>query len=232
VTYGPYDPRASREAWPASLIPGRPVPVLLEDHLAQHGPPPYAAIDELVRLVPPQHGAVADLASLARSSADSVVARCDLGGSGAAGPDVRIPALAARGLAVRDRTAGDFAAGDFAAPDRVGPDLSAPDLVAPDLIAPDLIGPDLIALWLAPHLVFDGLQLTATAVGAMDAYVDLGPAAHPRLHRSLRQAIAERDQAALDLVPAQLASPPPGTATVTLTPERLAQVALIARYGR
>jgi hypothetical protein len=122
----------------------------------------------------------------------------------------------------RDRTARDFG----------GSELAAPDVVAPDLIAPDLIAPDLIALWLAPHLVFDGLQLTATAVGAMDAYVDLGPAANPRLHASLRQAIAERDQAALDLVPARLDSPPPGTATVTLTPERLAQVALVARYGR
>ena len=135
--------------------------MLLEDHLAQFGPPPYAAADALAGLVP--------------SAAESVVVRCAAGA--------------------------------------------------------DAVPPDLAALWLAPHLVLDGLQLTATAVGAADAYLDLGQAPSPRLRASLQQVIAERDLAALDLVPAWLDGAPAGTTAVTLTAEALAQVALIARYG-
>ena len=160
---------------PASLVPGRAVPVLLEDHLAQHGPPPYDAAEAVAALVPAPAEAV-----------ESVVATCDT-----------------RREPVRP--------------------LSWEEAVPAD---------DLAALWLAPHLVLDGLQLTATAIGALDAYIDLGPVASPRLRAALRQAIAERDRAALDLVPTQVADAPVETAAVALTAEMLAQVALFARYGR
>jgi hypothetical protein len=145
-------------------VPGRAVPVLLEEHLAQHGPPPYGAAGALAALVPAPAGSV-----------ESVIATCD--------------------------------------------PRSEP------------VPGDLAALWLTPHLVLDGLQLTATAIGALDAYLDLGPKAGTRLRETLRQAIAERDRAALDLVPAQVTDAPPGTAAVALPAERLAQVALLARYG-
>jgi hypothetical protein len=52
------------------------------------------------------------------------------------------------------------------------------------------------------------------------------------LRASLRLVIAERDRAALDLVPARLDGTPPAAPAVTLTAEALAQVALIARYGQ
>ena len=87
------------------------------------------------------------------------------------------------------------------------------------------------ALWLTPHLVLDGLQLTATAAGADEAYVDLGDRPSARLRDSVTRALADRDQAALDVVPAHVGGPPAGVDAVTLTPDVLADVAVSARYG-
>lgn len=168
----------------SSLVPGRAVPVLLADHLAQHGPPPYGAGSAWARGRGAE--AVAAMVPAPAESVECVVARCD----------------------------------------------TRPEPVKSRSLEEAIPSGDLVALWLAPHLVLDGLQLTATAVGALGAYLDPGPAASSRLRESLRQAIAERDRAALDLVPAQVTDDPPGTAAVALTAETLAQVALFARYGR
>jgi NADH:ubiquinone oxidoreductase subunit F (NADH-binding) len=59
----------------------------------------------------------------------------------------------------------------------------------------------------APHLVLDGLQLAAEAVGATMAYLYLHR--HPRLHRALGSALAARAAAGLDRVEVQLVSAPP-----------------------
>jgi NADH:ubiquinone oxidoreductase subunit F (NADH-binding) len=62
-------------------------------------------------------------------------------------------------------------------------------------------------LWLSPHLVMDGLQLAAEAVGsrAVGLYVHR----NPRLHGRLRSAIAERDRAGVDACRIELVEAPP-----------------------
>jgi NADH:ubiquinone oxidoreductase subunit F (NADH-binding) len=68
-------------------------------------------------------------------------------------------------------------------------------------------GKDRELLWRAPHLVLDGLQLAAEAVGAAAAAL----AAHrdARLHQHLRTALAERAAAGLDRVDVALLEAPP-----------------------
>jgi NADH:ubiquinone oxidoreductase subunit F (NADH-binding) len=68
---------------------------------------------------------------------------------------------------------------------------------------------DASLLWLAPHLVLDGLQLVAEAVGAREACVYLhgGPSDH--LATSLQRALAERWNARIDRVAVRLAGAPP-----------------------
>jgi NADH:ubiquinone oxidoreductase subunit F (NADH-binding) len=62
-------------------------------------------------------------------------------------------------------------------------------------------------LWISPHLVLDGLQLAAEAVGS-DA-VGLYLNRHPRLVEKLRAAIAERAAAGLDGAAVELFDAPP-----------------------
>ena len=67
---------------------------------------------------------------------------------------------------------------------------------------------DATLLWLAPHLVLDGLQLAAEAVGA-DAAILVTHADRERdVAGRLRQALQERLSARLDRVPVQLAAVP------------------------
>jgi NADH:ubiquinone oxidoreductase subunit F (NADH-binding) len=64
-------------------------------------------------------------------------------------------------------------------------------------------------LWLSPHLVLDGLQLAAEAVGARQAYLYLHAAPDGRLRGRLHQALADRARAGIDRVPAVIADAPP-----------------------
>jgi NADH:ubiquinone oxidoreductase subunit F (NADH-binding) len=72
---------------------------------------------------------------------------------------------------------------------------------------------DATLLWLAPHLVLDGLQLAAEAVGARSAVLYAHAVAGQGPHRgsldSLRDAVARRHAARLDRVPVQLVQAPP-----------------------
>jgi NADH:ubiquinone oxidoreductase subunit F (NADH-binding) len=68
---------------------------------------------------------------------------------------------------------------------------------------------DATLLWLAPHLVLDGLQLAAEAVGADTAILYTHADRGNDVGRRLRNAVAEREAATLDRVPVQLAEAPP-----------------------
>ena len=99
---------------------------------------------------------------------------------------------------------------------------------------------DTALLWMSPHLVLDGLQLAAAAVGAQRARLCVGRQPSTRLRDSLQTAIASRAQAGIDLVPTDVAGVPgpfPGPDGGAAHPvlaenvETLAHIALIARYG-
>ncbi|MGD0063421.1 MAG: NADH-ubiquinone oxidoreductase-F iron-sulfur binding region domain-containing protein [Streptosporangiaceae bacterium] len=120
---------------------------------------------------------------------------------------------------------------------------------------------DELLLRVAPHLVLDGLQITAEAVGATEAHLYLHAAASPEILRAL----AERSARGVDMLSVTITQAPPrflagqesalvnrlggGPALPTFTPPRvterglggaptlvqnvetLAHIALIARYG-
>jgi NADH:ubiquinone oxidoreductase subunit F (NADH-binding) len=67
---------------------------------------------------------------------------------------------------------------------------------------------DVSLLWLSPHLVLDGLQLAAEAVGAQEACLYVHEADHGPLADSLRRALSERWSGRIDRVPVRLARAP------------------------
>ena len=98
---------------------------------------------------------------------------------------------------------------------------------------------DATLLWLAPHLVLDGLQLAAEAVGAQTAILYTHADREHDVGQRLRQALTERQAVNADRVPVQLALAPPrflagqetalishlagGPAIPTFSPERIAE---------
>jgi NADH:ubiquinone oxidoreductase subunit F (NADH-binding) len=66
---------------------------------------------------------------------------------------------------------------------------------------------DKALLWIAPHLVLDGLQLAAEAVGSRT--VGLYVHRNGRLQERLRSALAERAAAGVDRVPVEIIDAPP-----------------------
>jgi NADH:ubiquinone oxidoreductase subunit F (NADH-binding) len=68
---------------------------------------------------------------------------------------------------------------------------------------------DATLLWLAPHLVLDGLQLAAEAVGAQSAILYTHADREHDVGARLRQALQERYAVGADRVPVQLALAPP-----------------------
>jgi NADH:ubiquinone oxidoreductase subunit F (NADH-binding) len=113
---------------------------------------------------------------------------------------------------------------------------------------------DTALLWMSPHLVLDGLQLAAAAVGVPRARLGLGRQPNGRLRDSLEAALADRARAGLDDVPVEITEvsggpadvghatggppgaglatePPSGPPVLVANVETLAHVALIARCG-
>jgi len=98
---------------------------------------------------------------------------------------------------------------------------------------------DATLLWLAPHLVLDGLQLAAEAVGAQSAILYTHADREHDVGRRLQQALQERHAVGADRVPVQLALAPPrflagqetalvshlagGPAIPTFTPPRITE---------
>jgi len=68
---------------------------------------------------------------------------------------------------------------------------------------------DASLLWLAPHLVLDGLQLAAEAVGAQEACLYVHETQGHQLVAALQRALSERWSARIDRVPVRLAGAPP-----------------------
>lgn len=103
---------------------------------------------------------------------------------------------------------------------------------------------DTALLWMSPHLVLDGLQLAAAAVGARRARLSPGGQPNGRLRDSLQAALTDRAEAGLDGVPVEIADVtggfagadqaterPAGPTVLVANVETLAHVALIARHG-
>jgi NADH:ubiquinone oxidoreductase subunit F (NADH-binding) len=67
---------------------------------------------------------------------------------------------------------------------------------------------DATLLWLAPHLVLDGLQLAAEATGADQAILYTHAQRREDVGKRLRQAMAERAAVGIDRVPVELAESP------------------------
>jgi NADH:ubiquinone oxidoreductase subunit F (NADH-binding) len=68
---------------------------------------------------------------------------------------------------------------------------------------------DATLLWLAPHLVLDGLQLAVEATGARQAILYTHADRRADVGKRLRQALAERIAVGVDRVPVELAESPP-----------------------
>jgi NADH:ubiquinone oxidoreductase subunit F (NADH-binding) len=68
---------------------------------------------------------------------------------------------------------------------------------------------DATLMWLAPHLVLDGLQLAAEAVGADYTYLYVHAHRRGDVGRALRRALAERASAGIDWLTVELVEAPP-----------------------
>jgi len=200
------------------LMPARPAPAGLTEHLTRFGAPPYRGAPR--RLI------------------GDVEAAGLTGRGGAAFPTHRkLAAMAGRGPA--PVVIGNGAEGEPAS------------------------SKDKSLLWYSPHLVLDGLQLAAEAVGS--ATIGLYIHRNPRLYERLEAAIAERAAAGLDAARVELIEAPhrflageesalagrisggpalprfkpprasqrgvAGRRTLVQNVETLAHLALIARYG-
>lgn len=93
--------------------------------------------------------------------------------------------------------------------DAAGKRRRAPVVIANGAESEPASDKDATLLWLAPHLVLDGLQLVAEAVGAEAAILYIHTGRRNDVGRRLRQAIAERAAVGDDRLAVQLAEAPP-----------------------
>jgi NADH:ubiquinone oxidoreductase subunit F (NADH-binding) len=83
-----------------------------------------------------------------------------------------------------------------------------PKVVANGAESEPASGKDATLLWLSPHLVLDGLQLAAQAVGADTAILYIHANRKNDVGARLREAVRQRQAKSIDRVPVQLAEAP------------------------
>jgi NADH:ubiquinone oxidoreductase subunit F (NADH-binding) len=155
------------------------VPVELGDHVARHGPVPYRGAPRLLM--------------------EEVRASGLTGRGGAAFPVHR------KLTAVADASRAGRSPGAIRRPGA----SRSPVVVGNGAEGEPASSKDKSLLWLAPHLVLDGLQLAAEAVGARTAYLYLHASPNGRLRDRLRGALADRARAGADRLPVDIAEAPP-----------------------
>jgi hypothetical protein len=96
---------------------------------------------------------------------------------------------------------------------------------------------DKALLWLVPHLVLDGIQLTAVALGTRRCRLELADQPNGRLRSLLRTELSRRAEARADVTEVTVAEPTSATAAgsdqgeLRLDAETAGHIALISRYG-
>lgn len=90
---------------------------------------------------------------------------------------------------------------------------------------------DRALLWLAPHLVLDGLQLVAVACQTRICYLETGEPGGGPLTEMLRRELAGRAGAWIDVAPVVVTESAELAVGTRLDAETLAHIALITRYG-
>ena len=186
-----------RAAWPGPAARHPASPLAAPDLAAAHpvpSRPERPAYDQLPRLLPPEPGGPPTLAAhLARFGALPY----------RGGPHLLIAGVEAAGLTGR----GGAAFPVHRKLTAVASQRRRPIVVANGAEGEPASHKDKTLLWNSPHLVLDGLQLAAEAVGADRAALYLHR--HPALHQRLTAALAERAAAGLDRVRVELAEAPP-----------------------
>ncbi len=187
-----------RAAWPGPTARQQAAPQLAGPRPAASHPvparPQRPAQDRLPRLLPPGPGTPPTLAAhLARFG----------GLPYRGGPQLLIAGVEAAGLTGR----GGAAFPVHRKLTAVASQRRRPIVVANGAEGEPASHKDKTLLWNSPHLVLDGLQLAAEAVGADRAALYLHR--HPGLHQRLAAALAERAAAGLDRVGVELVEAPP-----------------------
>ncbi len=171
------------------------------------------AVTELPRLLPPRDGKQGD-------------GKPDRPSDGGRSHDFRVHALRYGMLTYRDRpgaligeaeAAGLTGRGGAAFPvhrklhavlEAAGRRRRTPVVIANGAESEPASDKDATLLWLSPHLVLDGLQLAAEAVGADTAILYVHANRAHDVGGRLMEAIAQRQAARVDRVPVQLATAP------------------------
>jgi hypothetical protein len=96
---------------------------------------------------------------------------------------------------------------------------------------------DTALLWLVPHLVLDGIQLTAVALGTRRCRLELADQPNGRLRSLLGTELSRRAEACADVTQVTMAEPVAAAASardrgeLRLDAETAGHIALISRYG-
>jgi NADH:ubiquinone oxidoreductase subunit F (NADH-binding) len=170
---------------------------------------PKDAVAELPRLLPPP-GSTADGGKRDGGRAHELAAHAERHGALAYRDrqGILIKDVAAAGLTGRGGAAFPAHRKLQAVLDAADKRRRTPAVIANGAESEPASDKDATLLWLSPHLVLDGLQLAAEAVGADTAILYVHVNRAHDVGGRLKEAIAARQAAGLDRVPVQLATAP------------------------